>query len=325
MKMAIRDYVQLMRPYQWYKNLLVFVAIVFVEIPKQWPWETLPAIFNFWKYYPPLILGFLVFCAVSSAGYVLNDVQDLEKDAAHPEKRNRPLPSGRASKGKAVTLALVLLAVGLVSAYVLNGVFFMLVLLYIINSQAYNFYLRNKAVIDVVTIAVGFIVRAIAGTFLIHVPFTSWLVIGVFFVALVLGFGKRKNELQLLGDLAPQHKAVFWEYTDDMLNHGITMAATWVVMFYALYCYENFRDVMNTQPVMMTVPIVAGIVMRYVYLLESGSPIGRKPHLALKDNVMLAGLVLFGLVLIWTLFFWQPVMEFFMALFPPLFPLTPPP
>jgi hypothetical protein len=183
--------------------------------------------------------------------------------------------------------------------------------------------LRNRAIIDVVAIAVGFILRAVAGTFLIHVSFTSWLVVGVFFVALVLGFGKRKNELQLLGEMAPQHKKVFEKYTDEMLNQGITMSATWVVLFYALYCYENFKDVMDNQPVMITVPIAAGIVLRYVYLIESGSPIGRKPHLALGDGGMLAGVIIFGIALLWTLFFWIPVMDFFRNLFPPLFPTVP--
>lgn len=317
--MPARDYVQLMRPYQWYKNILVFLAIIFVEVPKQWPWDTQPAIFN-WSLYPPLVIGFVVFCLVSSAGYILNDVKDIEKDAAHPEKMNRPLPTGRATVRKAASLAGCLVVLGLFIAYNLNSVFFLIVILYILNSQAYNFYLRNGAVIDVVAIAVGFVLRAVAGTFLIGVPFTSWLVVGVFFVALVLGFGKRKNELQLLGDLAPQHKKVFEKYTNEMLNQGITMSATWVVLFYALYCYENFRDIMNTQPIMITVPIAAGLVLRYLYLIESGSPIGRKPHLALGDRGMLFGMIIFGITLLWTLFFWLPVMDFFRNLFPPLFP-----
>ncbi|MCF2137657.1 MAG: UbiA prenyltransferase family protein [Candidatus Thorarchaeota archaeon] len=320
--MTFRDYVNLMRPWQWYKNLLVFLAIIFVGIPKQWPWETLPAIFR-WNYYPPLIIGFLVFCAVSSAGYILNDIADLEKDAAHPEKKNRPLPSGSASVHFARLLAGVLLIVGLVVGYILDPVFFILVILYIINSQLYNRYLRNWAIVDVITIAVGFIIRAIAGTFLIDVPFTSWLVIGVFFFALVLGFGKRKNELQLLGGDAELHKPVFRQYTEAMLDQGIVMSATWVVFFYTIYCYENFKDVMQAQPILLTVPIAAGLILRYVYLIQSGSPVGRKPHKAFKDKGIFLGAMLFGLVLLWTLFFWQPVFQFFYELFPPLFPPTP--
>ncbi len=311
-----------MRPHQWYKNILVFLAIIFVEVPKEWPWETLPAIFN-WRYYPPLIVGFVVFCLVSSSGYILNDIKDIEKDAAHPEKKNRPLPSGRATVRKAASLAVVLAGLGLFIGYILNTVFFLIVVLYLINSQSYNLYLRNRAIIDVVAIAVGFVLRAVAGTFLIHVPFTSWLVVGVFFVALVLGFGKRKNELQLLGEMAPQHKKVFEKYTDEMLNQGIIMSATWVVLFYALYCYENFKDVIVNQPVMITVPIAAGLVLRYVYLIESGSPIGRKPHLVLGDSGMLVGVLIFAIALLWTLFFWIPVMDFFRNLFPPLFPTFP--
>ncbi len=317
--MALRDYIQLMRPWQWYKNLLVFLAIIFVDIPTQWPWDTTPAIFQ-WHYYPPLILGFLALCAVSSAGYIVNDIADREKDAAHPEKKNRPLPSGSASTKSAMLLAVVLFILGLTLAYILHPVFFLLVIIYIINSQLYNYYLRKWAVVDVITIAVGFIIRAISGTFLIHVPFTSWLVIGVFFFALVLGFGKRKNELQLLGEKAAEHKPVFTQYTEEMLDQGITMSATWVIFFYTLYVYENFKSVMQAQPILLTVPIAAGMILRYIYLINRGSPVGRKPHLAFKDKGILAGTLLFGLVLIWTLFFWQPVFDFFYELFPPLFP-----
>jgi 4-hydroxybenzoate polyprenyltransferase len=310
-----------MRPHQWYKNLLVFIPVVFGTVSPFSEWETagVPAVFNFGNY-PALILGFAVLCAISSFGYVVNDIADREKDAAHPEKKNRPLPSGRISVITAKALAVVLFISGIVTAYLQNIGFFIVVVFYVLVSQLYNLGLRNWAVVDVVTIAVGFILRAISGTFLLGIPFTSWLVIGVFFVALVLGFGKRKNELQLLGDDATEHKAVFQQYTKTMLDHSITMSATWVVLFYALYCYENFRDVWEVQPVMMTVPIVAGIVLRYVYLLNIDSDVGRKPHLALKDKGILVGGILFAIALGITLFFYVEVYDFFFSLFPVLFP-----
>ena len=317
--MAVKDYIRLMRPHQWYKNLLVFLAIVFVEIPSEWPWETLPAAYNFWNY-PPLIVGFLVFCAVSSAGYILNDITDLEQDAVHPEKKERPLPSGRASSGSAKGLAVVLLAIGFAVAYLENGFFFIIVVTYFINSQLYNYLLRKWAVVDVVDIAFGFVLRAVAGTAILLVPFTSWLVIGVFFFALILGFGKRKNELQYLGEDAAKHKPVFTQYTEAILDQGITMSATWLVLFYALYTYNNFPgEMMVYQPVMMTVPIVAGLILRYVYLIQIGSPVGRKPHLAFKDKGILFGVVLFIIVLGVALFFWRGILETLLTMFP-LFP-----
>ncbi len=242
----------------------------------------------------------------------------MEQDAVHPEKRNRPLPSGAASRDGAIGLAILLMVGGLTLAYLLEPMFLLIVILYFINSQLYNYYLRRWAVVDVITIAVGFILRAIAGTFLIHVPFTSWLIIGVFFFALVLGFGKRLNELQLLGEDAADHKPVFKQYNETMLNHGITVSATWVIFFYTLYCYENFKDVMQAQPVLLTVPVAAGIILRYIYLIFSGSPVGRNPHLAFKDKGILAGAILFAITLLWTVFFWGPIFEFFNNLFPPL-------
>ena len=328
--MAISDYLRLLRPAQWYKNLLVFLAVVFYEVPDEWPWTTTPAALNFANY-PPLILGFIAFCAVSSATYIWNDIQDLEADAAHPEKKHRPLPSGRVSRSRSLMLAGALMAGGLILAFSLtriptpgpvenNGEFFLLVLLYVANSLLYNHYLRKWAIVDVSTIAIGFIIRAIAGAYLIGAPFTSWLVIGVFFFALILGFGKRKNELQYLGADAANHKEVFTQYTETMLDHGISMSATWFIFFYTLYCFNNFSgEAMQHQPVMLTVPFLAGVVLRYVYLIHSGSPVGRKPHLAVKDTGIIVGVVLYFIVLAWTLFFWDYLLEYYIAFWDMLF------
>lgn len=322
--LTLSNYLRLVRPTQWYKNLLVFLAVVFYEVPREWPWTTLPAALNL-NNYPPLILGFIAFCAVSSSTYIWNDIQDLEADATHPEKRNRPLPSGKVSRSKSLMLAVVLMAGGLILAFSLtriptagpvvnNGEFFVLIILYVLNSLLYNHYLRKWAIVDVSTIAIGFIIRAIAGAYLIGAPFTSWLVIGVFFFALILGFGKRKNELEYLGQDAPEHKEVLSQYTPEMLDHGITMSATWFVVFYTIYCFSNFAgEVMQSQPVMLTVPFLAGVVMRYVYLIHSGSSIGRKPHLAFKDKGILIGVFLFLVMLAWTLFFWDYLLAYYIG------------
>lgn len=313
--MGFYHYLKLMRPHQWYKNALVFLPLMFGSVESFDAWLSVVI-----SGLPVLTLGFAVLCAVSSAGYIFNDIVDEEKDAAHPEKRKRPLPAGQASRSNALVLAAILMVTGLAIAWLQDAAFLLLVIFYVINSQLYNWKLRNFAIIDVCVIAVGFIIRAVAGTFLIDQPFTSWLVIGVFFVALVLGFGKRKNELQLLGEDAPLHKPVFSRYTETMLDHGIAMSATWVVMFYALYCYENYQDTLPSQPVMMTVPIVAGLVLRYIHLVYIGSDVGRKPHLAIKDKGIVIGGILFFIVLIITLFFYADIYNYLFNLFPPLFP-----
>jgi 4-hydroxybenzoate polyprenyltransferase len=318
--MASKDYLKLMRPAQWYKNVLVFLAIVFYETPleRPWPADYIPAILDMSKFYIfhlPLILGFFAFCAVSSATYIINDIQDLEADSVHPEKRTRPLPAGTVSRSAAMLLSISLLIIGLTTSLVLNWLFFIIIILYIINSQLYNAYLRKWAIIDVVTIGIGFILRAISGAILLRAPFTSWLVIGVFFFALVLGFGKRKNELQYLGEEAADHKPVFQQYTDAILDHGITMSATWFVFFYTMYCYNVFGDNFDAQPVLLTVPIMAGLILRYVYLIHIESPVGRKPHLAFLDKGILLGGILFVVTLAWTLFFWNLVLEFVGSIF----------
>ena len=318
--MGYYEYFKLMRPHQWYKNVLVFLPVVFGTITSFEAWLNFVV-----GSMPVLFLGFAVLCAVSSAGYIFNDIVDEEKDAAHPEKRDRPLPSGQASRSTALILATTLMTVGLIIAWLQDIAFLLMILLYIVNSQLYNWKLRNYAIIDVCVIAVGFIIRAVSGTFLIDKPFTSWLVIGVFFFALVLGFGKRKNELQLLGEDAALHKPVFKQYTETMLDQGIAMAATWVVAFYALYCYENYQATTESQPVIITVPIVAGLVLRYVHLVYKGSDVGRKPHLAIKDKGILIGAILFFATLLVTLFFYQGIYDYLFNLFPPLFPPIIPP
>ncbi|MHA1135702.1 MAG: UbiA prenyltransferase family protein [Candidatus Thorarchaeota archaeon] len=315
--MAAKDYLKLMRPAQWYKNALVFLAVVFYRVPQEWPWPVLPAALD-WTQYIPLIWGFIAFCAVSSATYIINDIQDLEADAVHPEKKNRPLPAGRVSRSSSLVLALVLLIFGLTLSIVLYWLFFVTIILYIINSQLYNAYLRKWAIVDVVTIGIGFIIRAVAGALLLRAEYTSWLVIGVFFFALVLGFGKRKNELQYLGEDAAEHKPVFTQYNNMILDHGISMSATWFVFFYTMYCYNVFGENMANQPVMLTVPVMAGVILRYVYLIQIGSPVGRKPHLAFKDKGILLGGIIFLVTLAWTLFFWNMGLEFLTNLFLPL-------
>ena len=149
--MAVKEYLRLLRPAQWYKNALVFLAIVFYETPleRPWPEDYIPALLDMSKFYIfhlPLILGFLAFCAVSSATYIINDIQDLEADAVHPEKKNRPLPSGAVSRSSALILAFILLVAGLGTSLLLNWLFFLVVILYIINSQLYNAYLRKWAI-----------------------------------------------------------------------------------------------------------------------------------------------------------------------------------
>ena len=326
--MVLSGYIRLMRPAQWYKNLLVFLPILF------YPVKQIVEVFQpgYWIQYIPLFFGFAALCAVTSATYILNDIRDFEADSVHPEKRNRPLPSGAVTKKNAFYFAVVLLISGLLLSFVLYWKFFLAVVLYILTSQLYNSYLKKRAIIDVVTIAVGFVIRAVSGAVLIIIDFTSWLVIGVFFFALILGFGKRKNELQYLGAKAAAHKSVFKVYTHTILDHAISMSATWFVIFYTLYCYDISRATISQQYIMFTVPIVAGIILRYVYLIHIGSPVGRKPHLALKDKGILIGGVLLLVTLVWTLFFWaavmssleaafQVVLDFLENLFPPLFPI----
>ncbi len=289
---SARDYIYLMRPWQWYKNLLVFIGMVF----------SMHA-FEF-IYYPPLIVGFLSFSLLSSTSYILNDIEDIEDDKVHPEKRKRPLPSGKISIRSAKIFAVFTFIAGMFLGYVLSLAFFLILILYFITSQIYNHYLENVAIIDVVTIGIGFVWRAIGGCVLASIPFTSWLVIGVFFVALLLGFSKRKNEMLLLKDEAAAHKKVMRKYNHNILDHAISMSGAMIILYYTLYC-ESVQ-----QRLIITIPIVASLVLRYMYLVFIGHPAGRKPHKALTDKTMLYGGIIFIISVTMLFYFWAEIMGF---------------
>ena len=287
-----RDYLVLMRPWQWYKNFLVFIGMLF----------SLHA-FDLY-YYPPLIIGFFSFSLLSSTSYILNDIEDIEDDRVHPEKKKRPLPSGRISIKSAKIFSVVTFITGMFLGYILSLAFFLILILYFITTQIYNHYLEKVAIIDVVTIGVGFVWRAIGGCVLAAIPFTSWLVIGVFFVALLLGFSKRKNEMLLLKDAASAHKKVMKKYNHEILDHAISMSGAMIILYYTLYC-ESVQ-----QRLIITIPIVAALVLRYMFLVFTGHEAGRKPHKALKDKTMLYGGIIFIISVTVLFYFWAEIMAF---------------
>ncbi len=205
----VRDVWQLLRPTQWAKNTVLFAALIFSKHLFVWA-DTVR-----------VLLAFVCFCAVASGAYVMNDLRDCERDRQHPLKSRRPLPSGRVSRGVAIVMALALMAAGIAGAALLGSGFAVLVIGYLLLQVVYTFSFKEMVILDVMSIAAGFVIRAAAGGVVIGVPVSPWLIICTFLLALFLGFAKRRHELVLLEGRAEEHRAALREYSPYFLDQMI--------------------------------------------------------------------------------------------------------
>lgn len=278
---TLRDVVKLLRPTQWAKNAVLFAALIFSKHLFV-PWDVLVT-----------VLGFFAFCSVSSGAYVMNDLRDCERDRQHPLKCLRPLPAGRVSQRAAVLLALALAAGGLLGAALLDPAFAGLTLLYVILQVAYTFWLKEAVILDVMAIASGFVIRAVAGGVLIHVPVSPWLIICTFLLALFLGFSKRRHELILLDDRAIEHRTSLREYSPYFLDQMIAVVTASTVVAYAIYTVSpEVREKLGTEKLYLTIPFVLFGIFRYLYLVHQKEEGGNPTQLLLSDRPLQVDVVL---------------------------------
>jgi 4-hydroxybenzoate polyprenyltransferase len=293
-----------MRPRQWTKNFAVFIGLVFAQ-----------------RLFDPIALeratlAFIAFCLISSCIYLINDLLDLKRDQQHPVKRLRPLASGRLPVSWAIggVVVLLLLCAALTSSlYALpmpgrdifarlggaNFLFTFMISAYFIIQVLYSLRLKHIVLIDVFTIASGFVLRIIAGVVIIPVSISAWLYLVASFLALFLALSKRRHELVLLQEQAHMHRQILKEYNVSMLDQMITITTTATILSYSLYTIEGPA---LTHPLMITIPLVLYGMFRYLYLvyirMEGGSP----EEVLLRDRHML-GTVLLCIVLIITVLY----------------------
>lgn len=251
----IKDYLKLIRVPQWIKNFFVFVPLLF-------------SLHLFDKDYLLLSLkAFVVFSLASSFVYVVNDIIDIEADKAHPKKKNRPLPSGRIKKSSALILAIVLLLVVLLSYFFFNLQFISFLYAFIFLNILYSFYLKHIVILDIFSIAAGFSIRVLAGAAVIEVPVSSWLILTTMFISLFLGVMKRHSELVQVAELNKVTRKVLAEYSTNFTNQMATVAASGVIICYALYTVsQRTVSVFNTENLIYTTPFVVFGIFRYMYL-----------------------------------------------------------
>lgn len=288
-----RDIWQLLRPTQWSKNTVLFAALIF---SKHLFVASDVAI---------VVAAFLCFCCVASGAYVMNDIRDCERDRQHPLKARRPLPSGRVSRNAAIAVALPLMAVGLGGAFALGLGFGVLTTFYLALQVAYTFAFKDMVILDVMSIATGFVLRAVAGGVVIGVPVSPWLIICTFLLALFLGFSKRRHEIVLLDDQATEHRASLREYSPYFLDQMIAVVTASTVVAYAIYTVSpEVREKLGTDRLYLTIPFVLYGIFRYLYLVHQREEGGNPTQLLLTDQPLLVDVVLWILTAS-LLLYWQ--------------------
>ncbi len=275
------------RPKQWTKNLIIFLPVAFT-LNLSWDPEDLGEVGS--------LLGrvgaaFGLFCLLSSAVYLINDLVDLESDRRHPRKRFRPLPSGRLNHRVALGMALAFLGAGLPLAFYLDLRFGFVALAYVGLMALYIVLLRNLVILDVFTIAAGFVIRAVAGAVVIDVTPSPWLYIVTALGALFIGLAKRRHELLLLGEDGGGHRESLEHYTPQMLDHMITMLMPSTLIAYILYTFTA-ENLPSNNAMMLTIPFVAYGIFRYFYLIHAKNAGGNPEDILIKDIPILVTIAL---------------------------------
>ncbi len=281
------------RPRQWIKNLFVAAPLVFAKHLGE-----------------PQVVGRAlaavgIFCALSSAVYFWNDVVDVEKDRAHPFKRNRPIPAGLLPLLSAQLIAATLASGSLALAYVLDQAFALTAVGYLALNVAYSLWLKRIVYIDVVTIATGFLLRVLGGALAIDVDASPYLLVCTGLLALFLGFGKRLHELQQAGERASTQRAALASYRSDLLTGAMWLTGTTTLLAYGLYTRApHTLSYFGTERMIFTTPFVGFGLLRFVHIL-------RRPHAGdspteemLRDVPFMLNIVLFGMATI-AIIYWR--------------------
>ena len=280
-----------MRPRQWTKNVFIFAALVF---DKQ-----LFVVDSFLR----TIAGFALFCLISSSVYIFNDLADVEADRQHPEKKNRPIASGKLPVSTAWAAGIVMVVVTLVLAYLLAPAFCAVVAGYFILNLAYSQSLKHVAILDVLIISAGFVLRVGAGVTLIHVErFSPWLYIVMFLLSLFLGFGKRRAELALLTHDAGSHRKVLDGYTLPLLDQYIMIVSGTTIVAYSLYTFSA-PNVPENHSMMLTIPFMVYAIFRYLYLIEVEHAGGTPEEVLISDRPFQISMFLWAISVIAIFYF----------------------
>lgn len=265
-----------MRIPHWIKNLFIFAPIIFAKHLFELPF-TIKA-----------TAAFFLFCLLSSAGYLINDILDLAEDKAHPAKRLRPIPSGKLSIPVALTAALIFGLAALIGGFYINAILGIILAGYALLQLLYSLRLKDIVILDVFAIALGFILRVLAGGAAVQVEVSHWLLICTGLLSLFLGFSKRRHELILLGDKAPFHRSILIEYSPYFLDQMISVVTSATLVAYILYTMSpETVHKFGTNRLILTTPFVLYGIFRYLYLVHRKEKGGSPARLLLTDTPLM--------------------------------------
>jgi 4-hydroxybenzoate polyprenyltransferase len=289
---TLRGLLRTMRLQQWPKNVIVYAGLVFDG-----------KLFNaglFWQ----TTLVMLCFCLASSSVYIMNDLADIEKDRLHPRKRARPLPAGELNPVVAAVVAALLALVALGVTFWLDPWVGVVTAAYLIQNILYSFWLKNLVIIDVMVLALGFLLRVVAGALMVQVTnFSPWLYLCVTLLALFLGFGKRRHEMTLLQAGAANHRGSLEHYSLPLLDQIIGIVTTSTFLAYALYSIEAQTALAQDGRMLLTTPFVFYFIARYLYLIHVRKLGGAPDELLFKDRALLVNSALWGLSVVALIYF----------------------
>jgi len=273
-----------MRPKQWTKNLILFAALIFSQ-----------NLFSL-SVLAQAVAAFIIFCIISGCVYIINDLLDLTQDKIHPIKSTRPLASGKLKPSTAMAAVVFLLLLSFGSAVLgCNYQFTIVALCYFILQLAYSTYLKHVVILDVFSIAAGFVLRAIAGAEVIAVPFSTWLLFCTILLSLFLALSKRRHELILLEDDAIHHRKILFEYSPYLLDQMIAVVTASTVITYTLYTVaDETVGKFGTDRLKYTVPFVLYGIFRYLYLIHQKNEGGSPEKVLLNDIPLILCILLYG-------------------------------
>jgi len=282
------------RPKQWIKNLFVFAALIFSA-----------NLFNL-SLFLKTLETFLLFCVLASSIYLLNDLADLKQDRVHPEKRKRPLPSGKLKLLFTLIAAIILALFSFAFSFLLDSKLGLLFVVYFVLFALYSFLLKKVAILDVFIIAIGFALRVIAGALAISVSLSHWILMCTFFLALFLGFSKRRHELVILGDNYSLHRTSLSGYSLNFLDQMISVATASAVISYALYTVspETIKH-LGTDKMFYTAPFVLYGIFRYLYLVYKREEGGSPTETVLGDKTLVLDII-FWVISIFVILYFIP-------------------
>lgn len=282
----LKHYFKLLRPSHWIKNLFVFVPLLFAK-----------HLFN-WDYFGLVLLAFVAFSFAASIVYIINDILDLEYDRVHPIKKNRPLASAEIPRNSAYFLILLLSVLTLLILSVLNIKFALAVACYVTLNILYSIKLKDIVILDLLIIAAGFMLRILAGAFVINIYVSNWLILTTLFLSLFLAVMKRRSEIKTLSGISTSRN-VLKDYSNNFIDQISAVSAGGVIICYALYSVdERTINFFNTESIVFSTVFVVFGIFRYMFLVYEKSKGENPVEIMLTDLPMIINILLYIFVVV---------------------------